>query len=81
MWRARDLAWGCPPCFCVSAGQKGVTGEWTVSAGVKGVREFLRKGGQVVASRFRMNEGAEGSEGHDRLACLKHDGTAYHDIY
>ncbi len=32
---------GCTPCFLVSRGNKGVTGEWLVSRGNKGLRGFL----------------------------------------
>jgi hypothetical protein len=38
MERLIMLEGGYTPCFCVSRGNKGVTGEWLASRGNKGIR-------------------------------------------
>jgi len=42
---SRLWAGGYPPCFCVSRGNKGVTGEWLASRGNKGVIGRKSEGG------------------------------------
>ena len=46
-----DLGRGYPPCFLVCVGKKGVTGEWLVCRGTKGLSAFC-DGEQGLAGEF-----------------------------
>jgi len=70
-----------PPCFCVSRGNKGVTGEFRGCRGNKGVTGAVASDEWLVASNRSADEGVGRSEMAREQRPLSIASGAYHNIY